>query len=253
MNSLEQSQQQLTAHIRNPEQVPGPGGIEPRRLKIYSELFYNNIESFLSSGFPVLRGIFSDENWHAMVRDFMLKHRCHTPYFLEITQEFLLYLQESRQLNPTDPVFMQELAHYEWVELALDIAEDELDQLAVDPDGDLLEGLPLVSPLAWSLSYKYPVHKIGQSYQPQQAPEQATYLVVYRNLQHTVGFMEANAITARLLELLRSNEVGSGRAALLQLAAEMQHPDPLQIVESGLDILQQLGSLDIILGIAALD
>jgi hypothetical protein len=253
MNSLEQSQQQLTAHIRNPEQVPGPSGIEPRRLKIYSELFYNNIEGFLSSGFPVLRDIFSDENWHAMARDFMLKHRCHTPYFLEITQEFLLYLQESRQLSPADPVFMQELAHYEWVELALDIAEDELDKLAVNPEGDLLEGLPLVSPLAWSLSYKYPVHKIGHSYQPPQAPEQATYLVVYRNRQHTVGFMEANTITARLLELLRSKEVNSGRAALLQLAAEMQHPDPLQIVDSGLDILQQLGSLDIILGTAALD
>ena len=253
MNSLEQSQQQLTAHIRNPDQVPGPSGIEPRRLKIYSELFYNNIESFLSSGFPVLRDIFSDENWHAMVRDFMRRHRCHTPYFLEITQEFLLYIQESRQLNAADPVFMQELAHYEWVELALDIAEDELDQLAADPEGDLLEGLPLVSPLAWSLSYKYPVHNIGHSYQPQQAPEQATYLVVYRNRQHTVGFMEANAITARLLELLRSKEVNSGRAALLQLAAEMQHPDPLQIVDSGLDTLQQLGSLDIILGTAALD
>ena len=45
----------------------------------------------------------------------------------------------------------------------------------------------------------------------------------------------------------------SGWAALLELAAEMQHPDPGQIVESGLDILKQLGSLDIILGTAALD
>jgi hypothetical protein len=253
MNSLEQSQQQLTAHIRNPEQVPGPSGIEPRRLKIYSELFYNNIESFLSSGVPVLRDIFSDENWHAMVRDFMLRHRCHTPYFLEITQEFLLYLQESRQSNPADPVFMQELAHYEWVELALDIAEDELDQIALDSEGDLLDGLPLVSPLAWSLQYQYPVHRIGPSNHPGQAPEQATYLVVYRNLQHQVGFMEANAITARLLEILCSGGVASGRAALLQLAAEMQHPDPGQIVESGLDTLLQLSSLDIILGTAALD
>lgn len=253
MNSLEQSQQRLTAHIRNPELVPGPEGIEPRRLKIYSELFYNNIEGFLSGGFPVLRDIFSDEDWHAMVRDFMLKHRCHTPYFLEITQEFLLYLQESRQSNPVDPDFMQELAHYEWVELALDIAEDELDQIAADLDGDMLDGLPLVSPLAWSLQYQYPVHQIGPSNQPAQAPDQATYLVVYRNRQHSVGFMEANAITARLLELLRSGELSSGRAALMQLATEMQHPDPEQIVGSGLDILQQLRELDIILGTAALD
>ena len=131
--------------------------------------------------------------------------------------------------------------------------EDELDQLEVDPEGDMLDGLPLVSPLAWSLQYHYPVHRIGRSNQPGLAPEQGTYLVVYRNRQHSVGFMEANAITARLLEVLRSGTVDSGRAALLLLAEEMQHPDPPRIIESGLDILQQLRSLDIILGIAALD
>lgn len=253
MNSLEQSQQQLTAHIRDPEQVDGPKGVEQRRLKIYRELFYNNIEGFISSGFPVLRDIFSDENWHAMVRDFMVKHRCHTPYFLEIAQEFLLYLQQSRDPNASDPAFMQELAHYEWVELALDIAEQDLQQIAVDSDGDLLEALPLVSPLAWSLVYQYPVHRIGPDNQPQQAPEQPSYLVVYRNAGHEVGFMEANAITARLLELLASGDVGCGRAALLQLAVEMQHPQPDQIVSSGVDILQQLRSLDIILGTVPLD
>jgi hypothetical protein len=76
---FQQTQLALTAHIRDPEQHEGPEGIENRRLKIYRDLFYKNIEGFISKGFPVLRKLFSDERWHAMVRDFMRKHECQTP------------------------------------------------------------------------------------------------------------------------------------------------------------------------------
>lgn len=248
--SLESVQRQLTAHIRNPAEQAGPDGVEPRRLKIYRELFYNNIEGFVSNGFPVLRSLFDDQAWHALVRDFIKCHHCHTPYFLEISQEFLLYLQNTRSTQPDDPEFMAELAHYEWVELALDVAEEDLVDCDADPDGDLLMALPVVSPLAWSLCYHFAVHKIGRDYQPSQADEQATYLVVYRNRQDRVGFMEANSVTARLLELLQSDEISSGQQALSRIADELQHPQPQQVVEGGLAILQQLRQLDIILGTA---
>ncbi len=52
-----QQQYDFAAHIRNPEQNPAPAGIEDRRMGIYRELFYNNVEGFLSNGFPVLAGI----------------------------------------------------------------------------------------------------------------------------------------------------------------------------------------------------
>ena len=246
--SLESVQKQLTEHIRNPDLQPGPNGIEPRRLKIYRELFYNNIESFISNAFPVLRSLISDEYWHSLIRDFMIHHHCQTPYFMEISQEFLLYLQNQYKPRSSDPVFMQELAHYEWVELGLDVADEDLQQLACDTSGDLLEQLPMVSPLAWSLAYHYPVHRIGKSFQPSQADEQLTYLIVYRDRQDKVGFMETNAVTARLIELLQGAEAQSGRQVLLTLADELQHPNPEHIVDSGLDILKNLRAADIILG-----
>ncbi len=269
-SSLKAVQTQLASHIRNPEQVPAPGGIEQRRLQIYRDLFYNNIENFISNGFPVLRSLYSDEAWHAMVREFMVAHRCHSPYFLEISQEFLLYLQQERGIRESDPLFIQELAHYEWVELALDVAEEELSEFQVDPAGDLITGAPVVSPLAWSLAYQYPVHKIGQGFQPQEPEAMPSYLVVYRNREDKVGFMEANSVTARLLELLQQNQHGglavseaiereltvgertksniSGYQALAQIAEEMQHPNPDQVITGGTELLLQLRSLDIILG-----
>ena len=246
--SLDAVQRQLASHIRNPEEVAGPEGLEPRRLKIYQDLFYKNIENLIANGFPILRSLIDDEPWNKMIRDFMIHHQCHTPYFLEINQEFLLYLLNQREMQDGDPVFMQELAHYEWVELALDVADEDIDSFRGDPKGDLLTALPQVSPLARSLAYQFPVHKIGTEFQPTQPGEQPVFLIVYRNRKDKIEFMEANSVTARLLELLQTEEAISGQQVLEQIAQEMQHPDPQQVVAGGLAILRQLLSLDIILG-----
>ena len=75
-----------------------------------------------------------------MVRDFFSQHKSHSPYFLEISQEFLAYLQNERTPQPEDPAGMLELAHYEWVELALTVSEDTIEMENIDPNGDLLQG-----------------------------------------------------------------------------------------------------------------
>ena len=53
--ALRAQQDALAAHIRDPENVAAPAGVEERRLKIYRELFFNNVEGLLAGNFPVLR------------------------------------------------------------------------------------------------------------------------------------------------------------------------------------------------------
>ena len=60
--SFIETQYQFAATIRDPENKPAPDNIEPRRMTIYRELFYNNIEGFIANGFPVLRQITIDED-----------------------------------------------------------------------------------------------------------------------------------------------------------------------------------------------
>lgn len=171
---LAQLQQSLTNHLRNPDKHGGPAGIEDRRLGIYRSLVYNNIEGFIAGGFPVLREILSDAHWHAMVRDFVARHKSQSPYFLEISQEFLLYLQNERAPDAADPPFMLELAHYEWVELALDVAVDELPAKPPAENG-LLDAAIEVSGLLWCLNYQYPVHRLGPDFQPSEPPPEPTF------------------------------------------------------------------------------
>ncbi|MDH3342773.1 MAG: putative DNA-binding domain-containing protein [Gammaproteobacteria bacterium] len=237
----------FTRHLRDPENNPAPEGIEDRRMGIYRDLFYNNVEGFLSKGFPVIRSIYNKENWHRMARDFFSRHKCKSPYFLEISQEFLAYLQNEREAQPEDPAGLLELAHYEWVELALTVSDETIKLDHIDANGDLLAGQPVLSPLAWPLSYQFPVHKMSADYLPEQAPEQASHLVVYRNRKDEVKFMEINPVTARLIYLLENNNM-SGRQALQQITEEMQHPNAEVVLKGGLLALQELQSNGVILG-----
>ncbi|WP_271273388.1 HvfC family RiPP maturation protein [Aliamphritea hakodatensis] len=241
-------QYRFAGTIRDPEHVATLEDVEERRMKIYRELFYNNVAGFVNSGFPVLKSLSDEAYWQQLIRDFLIEHRCQTPYFLEIAQEFVTYVSEVREPRSEDLPFLAALAHYEWAELALDTAEDPDDLSTVNPEGDLLSGHPVQSPLAWSLMYEYPVHHISESFIPEAKSEVPTCLVVYRNNRDQVKFMEINPLTARLLHLLAEDTDLSGRDALLQIAAEMAHPDPEVIVQGGLSILEQLRQTEIILG-----
>lgn len=248
--SLSDVQRAFAAHIREPNLHPAPADIEDRRMKIYRELFYKNIEGFISSAFPVLRKLYSDTDWHQMVRDFIHRHQSQTPYFLEISEEFLAYLDSEREPQSCDPVFALQLARYEWAELALFVAEQDMPDDNVLSEHSLVDHIPVLSPLAWSMVFDYPVHQIGAGFQPEQPNEQPVCLVVYRNRQDKVAFLEANPVTARLLELCEGNTDRLGKDLLLQIAHELQHSDPSLVLRAGTDILAQLRQLDIIYGIS---
>jgi hypothetical protein len=214
-------QMRFAAHLRDPEHVPPPPGIEPRRMDIYRELFFNNVASLLGGTFPVCRDILGEEAWRALVRRFYAGHRAHTPYFLELPSEFLQWLGSGACADAPLPAFLAELAHYEWVELALSVSDAEPDPAAVDPGGDLLAGRPAVSPLAWPLAYRWPVHRLSPSYRPEAPGELPTFLVVYRDAGGAVRFLEADAATARLLELLDAHPDETGAAVLARVADEL--------------------------------
>lgn len=247
-DALAALQQQFAAHIRDPQHQAAPDDVEDRRMAIYRELFYNNIKGFLSNNFPVLRRILGEPAWPQIVRDFFIEHRAHTPLFPELPREFLRYLQDVRETRSDDPPFMLELAHYEWVELALSIDDSEPDAAQLNPDGDLLEENPLLSPQAWLLQYQYPVHRIGPKYQPTEAPQTPTYLLVYRAADDKIKFMNLNPVSARLLSLLAESPYPGGRQVIEQVSRELQHPHPQRVLQAGTDLLNDLRDRGVIIG-----
>ena len=246
--SLAKLQTSFAAHIRDPDAAPAPEGIEDRRMAIYRELFFNNIRSFLSSNFPVLRSLHDEDEWETLCRDFYRDFRSQTPLFPEIPREFLRYLQEQRQDNAGDPPFMLELAHYEWVELALSLDEADSTTIQADADGDLVNGIPFLSPLAWPLAYQFPVHRICSEYQPRTAPPDPTHLLVWRRRDYSIKFMQLNQVSALLVQKLKENTTHTGLELLTALAGKIGHPQPTVVVEAGRDLLQEFKDKEVIPG-----
>lgn len=250
MDSFKDIQYQFTRHIRDPANAPAPEDVEDRRMGIYRDLLYRNVESFLANSFPVLRKILEDDEWHSLMREYFRNHRARTPLFPRMPQEFLQYLQDEKETTGNLYPFLLELAHYEWVELALSIDVREIMQDGINPDGDLLSGVPVLNELSWSLAYQYPVHRIGPHNLPREKPAQPTCLLVYRDMQDKVRFIELNPLAARLVDCLKENEnKQTGREILTQIAAQIAHPDPEAVISGGRSVLEDMRAKEVVLGI----
>ena len=251
MLDYQEKQAEFAAHIRNPDKNKvSDTSIEARRLKVYSELFFNNIESFLSSSFPVLKSLLTESLWLDLCRDFLENFQCQSPYFLEIPEEFLAYLEDAERpiysQAPNISPFIQALAHYEWLELAVDVSEEVFKH----PKGlplahDELDKTAVISELVVSAAYQWPVHKISSDFIPDEPNTEPTCLVVYRDRQYEVAFMEANPATLRLLALLSEDAVPAIKVVIQRLADELQQPAE-NIQPFVVDLLNQLHGLDII-------
>ncbi|MET0090162.1 MAG: putative DNA-binding domain-containing protein [Candidatus Thiodiazotropha sp.] len=239
-------QRVFTAHLRDPDNAPCPGDVSEPRMRVYRDLVFNNIDGVLSQAFPVLHRLCEASRWQRLVSGFLRDHRAHTPYFSKLPGEFLAYLEAHPENTTGDLPFLLELAHYEWVELALSLAEPPGKISPLASRDDPLERILTLSPLAWLLGYTYPAHRIGPAYQPVETPPQATYLLVYRDNRDEIGFLELTPVTARLLELIDANTECTGRQILEGIASELNHPNPQALMNHGRAILQDLKSRDIL-------
>ena len=243
-NLLRAQQLAFADHLRDPQQHAAPEGIDPRRLAVYRELFANNIHSLLSSNFPVIRQTLGDADWLQLTQRFYAEHRCETPLFTQIGGEFIAWLEAHL---PSRWPWLAELAHYEWLELALLIDATPLP--AHEVHGDLLAGVPLLSPHIAYAAYTWPVHRIGPQFTPVQPPAAPSLLLVRLDADYEVRFSELSPLAYRLLELLQPAE-HSGRQVLRTLAQEAGAGDAQDFAAAAEPMLERLRREGTVLGIA---
>ena len=225
-------QHDLAEHIRNGQHN---AKFEQRRLAIYQELFFNNIEGFCANAFPVLKSILEDDVWKSWVRLFLVEAQNHSPFFVDIAEQFLGFLSEKAQeqehnsfYNKTfEPLasspWLLELAHYEWVELHISVQEPPV--LSNNCTEFLSSRAPLetfnfsLAPSAMPLAYQFPVQSISPTNYMDVTPELTT-LIVHQVLAHersedsvdvspNIAFVKTDVLTIHLLSFIQSVGVQS--------------------------------------------
>ncbi len=245
--AFQQQQRQFLNYLRQPQAARLPTGFVPERLAVYVDLLYNKFDESLTACFPVMHSLFSKEDWRVLLLDFIAKHRCLTPYYRQIPDEFLQYLQQERE-HPDDWPFLAELAHFEWIELQLSIAEAEPAMIKPLSDTELLSNVPVFAPVIQLLHYYWPVQDIGPNFLPSEPLETASHILGFRDSDDQVQFIALNPATAKLILLLNNSLTG-------QQALEAMRSDDLsdaqffELTQFGQHILADLHSQGAIIDI----
>ena len=223
--------------IKDPRTFNSSDADHTRRMKIYQSLFFNNIDNFVSTGFPVLKSIvlklYGEKGWEGIVRQFFIEHECRSPYFAEISKEFVEYLSTEPSFDIAVPTFAAELAHYEGLELDVSIRKNQKNADFYNQD-DVVTAVR-VSPYASLAAYHFEVHLIGEDYIPEQPAQEQQFYVVYRDRNCNVQFAHVNPVTAILVNTLEQNEQGMKTDQLANALSQQLPQIPSNVLENGMN------------------
>lgn len=236
-SALHNFQQEFSSYLRDPKKSQKPQGIPARPARIYEELLFNNICGFVDACFPVAKSLFAEKRWRVFCRRFFRDWQSHTPYFSKIPEQFVQYIKANSAVLKL-PTYLPELLHYEWLELAVETAEDK--------KYSKTNSLRLtLNPSVRYAHYNWPVHRISKAYRPRKPS--ATFLLLHRNAEFEVKFLEINEITAQLLDIL-SDAPTSAKDALKQLAKKLGYANPDALQMHGYVLLGDLIKQNIVQG-----
>lgn len=194
----------------------------------------------LATCFPVAKAVLRSR-WAPLVRAFVRESRCHSPLFRDVPEQFVAWLMQAapafarrRRLPP----WLCELAHYEWVELALEVMPNTVPAgTALPASAETLARQRFSpNPCALNLAYHWPVHRIGPAWRPRKPSP--TFVLVYRDRDDRVRFMTLSAVSSRLLHWA-GQEGMTGEQACRSVAEEMGLAATPSFIEEGLMQLRQ--------------
>lgn len=188
------SQATFTAWLRDPDHAPAPAHLDDGRLRLFERMVFNDIHALVGDCFPRCVTLLGLHRWQRLLRRYLVEHRCTTPLFTELAGEFVRWLRACPALpHPA----LAELAHFEWVGVALH--QLDADALPGTAPFDPLHAPLRRSPLAWPLFYRWPVHLHDARLEARPVPAPPHALLARRDAHGRVHFMSLGSQAAHLL------------------------------------------------------
>ncbi|RAP35337.1 hypothetical protein B1207_13275 [Legionella quinlivanii] len=232
-NSIKILQTTFTRSLRHSEKLA-----DTSRINLYQNLVFSTFNDLIKPCFPVLKSILSASLWEELIRDFIRNHPVSTPLFYQIPGEFVRFLQESASLSKHPP-FLADLAHYEWMELVIELAVDEPERMPATAVPSLNSVFRLSTTAAMH-HYHYPVEQISENYLPLQ-PEDS-FLIIWRDASDKVEFMKISAFVYHLLNHMTENKASACSTLNLE-----NHPQREELASLCEKLLNELVDKNILL------
>ena len=200
--ALNEIEAQFTDNIRKGKIEHVLDNVSESRMVLYQTLVYNTIKEHISQAFPIIISILTPTMWDKLIRGFMLEHRTDTPYFYKLPKAFVNYLKSLAPGKLPYPCLV-ELAHYEWIELDVELSDNFDAPVDKTPELLHLDDTLQTNQAVRVLAYRYPVHQISPDFIPEAPDKIPHFIIVYQDKDQNVQFMQANALSAHLIEILQ--------------------------------------------------
>ncbi len=260
MGQLQDYQAAFTSHLRDPALYARPNGTRAARMAVYREIVFNNICASLTACFPVLHSMLGKRMFKRLMRDCFRYGQFESPLFQDIPAAFVAYLQnhasDAQQDVETNfhtqthaaekpaqgnasllvPAYAAELAHYEWLELAISrqptrpIGAEHLP--VVDSAEALATQVIALTEAHYLAQYRYAVHSLSR--RNRQPTPAATQLLIYRTRSHTIQFVVLNGLTAALLAQIQAQPGMTVEGHLDRLAKQLPAYPRDNLIQGGL-------------------
>ena len=180
----------------------------PARVgQLYQNLIYNNVSGFVNQCFPITRSIiethFGISVWQNLIKDFLKHGDMASPYFSEITEQFVGYLTDDVLTKFDLPIYLSEFAHYEWVELFVDnLPNNNPKPIIMYQNASIF-----INHTAQILYYEWAVQDISVAFSPSQ--KSPTFLVVYRKVvdgTFKTAFMTISQLSFIILTFMQEKQ-----------------------------------------------
>lgn len=197
--ALRQFQEAFGGYLRRQAHDDDDSALVPERVgRLYQELIFNSVANFPQQCFPICKRLLG-EQFDTLCRAFFQDYPLHSPYFTQINQDFVRFLES----QPSLPEGVAGLAHYEWVELLVDIDSDKKPIVVLASD----EGDIALNPSLQNLHYGHVVHLMTPMSDLADLKACETFLLMYRRSDDSVETMQTNALTHLLIEFMQHSDV----------------------------------------------
>lgn len=242
LNDFRYFQFALARHLRDPLTAPLPMGVDTQDATACTQEMVRQVCHVLEPAFPLTQALLGDDIWEHTVRLFLKNAPNHAPWVSATQRAFVDHVCESQDVQNL-PAWLQDLAHFEWLQSA--VSNASVQWPAFDAAGDVMRETVVLNPTHVEAAYEWPVHSMDTDHQPNDM--QSVHVSVLRDLHNELHVYESSVFRGQLLELLREGQ--TGEQAFQVLARWLSHPEPDAFVQEGQAVMAQLQREGIVLGV----